>query len=329
MELKPEKLESHLKQTLLPVYFAFGSEPLLVQESTSLIKAYAKKKGFCEWQTFEVSNKQFDWDPIMYFFKSGSLFSNQKGVDLRIEEAEIGAIGSKSLRALLDILNDKRLLLISAGAVKQTVQKTAWFQDVAKKGAVIMHWPVAALALPEWINQRALSYGISLSKEQSLLLAKNSEGNLLAAKQELEKLALLENPDEVEQYFIQSSQYTVYALADAALAGNKSQCYKILNTLKLTGTEPSLCLWSLTTLLREWGELIIADLQGESLSKTMHSLGVYKKKQSLYHAAFKRLSRSKIYKLLQDCTTIDECIKTGLTPQAWQGLVDLVLEIAA
>ena len=62
---------------------------------------------------------------------------------------------------------------------------------VEAHGAWVQVWPVDAARLPAWLRARARQLGLEASDAAFELLAARTEGNLLAAHQELMRLALL------------------------------------------------------------------------------------------------------------------------------------------
>ena len=90
----------------------------------------------------------------------------------------------------------------------------------------------------------------TLDAEAAQLIADRVEGNLLAAKQELEKLSLLADggtigADLVLRSVGDSARYDVFQLAQAAAAGDAARAFHVLLGLKSEGVEPTLILWAL------------------------------------------------------------------------------------
>src|SRR3989304_76441 len=82
------------------------------------------------------------------------------------------------------------------------------------------------------------------------LLAHHMEGNLLAAAQEIEKLALLlgrgeVSLDDIEGNLGDNARFSVFTLADACLRGGAAAILRILNSLRAEGVDPVLVLWAL------------------------------------------------------------------------------------
>src|SRR5512139_764775 len=69
--------------------------------------------------------------------------------------------------------------------------KTAWFSALEDAGTVVEARSVSREELPQWLAERLAAQQQRAGVETLEWLADRVEGNLLAAKQEVEKLALL------------------------------------------------------------------------------------------------------------------------------------------
>ena len=83
-----------------------------------------------------------------------------------------------------------------------------------------------------------------------------TEGNLLAAHQELTKLTLLGgdagvNADALAASVADSARFDVFQLGEAVLAGESTRALRMLAGLRAEGTEPTLALWALTKAVRD------------------------------------------------------------------------------
>ena len=89
---------------------------------------------------------------------------------------------------------------------------------MAKIGVLSVAWPVKPHEFPNWISQRMRACKVQATQSAIDQLALRTEGNLLAAAQEIDKLALLET------YGVAGSKAAACAiLQDAApLPGGKT-----------------------------------------------------------------------------------------------------------
>ena len=63
MRIKPEALNPSLANKLESLYFVFGAESLLIDQSLSAILSVAKQAGFDEKTSFDIDGN-YDWGLI-------------------------------------------------------------------------------------------------------------------------------------------------------------------------------------------------------------------------------------------------------------------------
>src|SRR5438045_100192 len=99
--------------------------------------------------------------------------------------------------------------------------------------------PLLAIEAGDEIRTAARSAGFD-QRETLQFLAEATEGNLLAAKQEIEKLGLLLpegelEHDAVERAVADVSRFDVFQLSEAWLAGDAARALRILAALEAAG----------------------------------------------------------------------------------------------
>ena len=204
MRLRPEQLAKHLSHPLLPVYLVAGDEPLQQDELLDTLRQAAREQGFDERQRFS-SDTGIDWNSLLNESQSMSLFGGRRILELVLGEKRPDKNGSQILRDILAAPNPDTLLLIRCSRLDRRKDwNSAWVKAVEQLGAVIEVWPVEGNNLRGWLQERLTSRGLRASDDALALLIERSEGNLLAAAQEVDKLALLVEdgqvrPEDVQQ----------------------------------------------------------------------------------------------------------------------------------
>lgn len=333
MRIKAEHLKRELSQRLLPVYLVTGDEALLVQESVELIRAQCKAAGFDERKVMNV-DRQFDWTSLTEESNNLSLFAEKKLIELKLGSAKPGAPGSKALQAYLASPPEDHILLIEAERLDAATLKSKWASTIDKAGAIIQIWPIGIEEMPRWLSQRAQVMQLDLDRDALALLSERLEGNLLAARQELEKLKLnypgqTISSDDVIASVEDSSRYDIFNLTDACLKGDSQQAVRIISHLRTEGLEPSICLWALSKETRLLDALRTASDQGQPPQQVFKKYRVINKRQSPLLNTSRRLSMRDIEQLLKLCKLSDEQIKglhKGASP--WETLQDIALILA-
>lgn len=331
-KLRIDQLDKHLKQAFAPVYLVSGDETLLVEESCDAIRQQAQKAGFNERERYYVDN-QFDWSQLSSASASMSLFGEKKLIELRLEKSKPGDKGSKAICEYLDNPSDDNRLLITTPKLDTSTQRSKWVKTIEKTGQWLPIWPVSIAQLPRWLEQRIKRAGLTADSHCIELLATRTEGNLLAAQQEIEKLKLLSidgylTPELISGAVADSARYDIFGLIDKALYGDARSAVKNLQGLKSEGTEAPVILWGLAREIRTLIAIAIGVQQGQSFSWVAKQAGVWEKRQPLVQQALRRLPIKQLDILLRQANAIDKSIKGARKSDPWNELLDLVLNFS-
>ncbi len=313
MNIKPEQLQNHLSNQPASLYFAFGSEILLVEQSLTTIKDAAKKLGFNERFRFDIDGN-FSWDAIFNLISSPSLFADKRIIECRLTTGKIGVKGSKALSELTENLPDDIMLIISSGKLDMAQQKSKWFKALDKKGVIIQHWEVQSEQLVGWIVNHMSQLGLSSSNEVANAIAYCTEGNLLATMQEIQKLQIA-YPDgniDLNEYLSQidqQSQYTVFGMIDAALKGDTDKVNKIFSSLVDDSTPPVILISSLYREIKNLVSMSIELKTNQTIDTILNNHRVWQKRKPLISFALKTHSYQQLQKLLLALGRIDRSLK--------------------
>ncbi len=238
---------------LAPAYLIAGAEHLLVIEAADALRARAKALGYLERDVFDVDAK-FDWNQLADAGRSMSLFASRKLIELRLPTGRPGKEGSAAIAEYCASPPPDTVLLVSANEWSSK-HAGAWSNAIERIGVSTIAWALKREELPPWIASRAVSRGLKLSADAVALLADRVEGNLLAAAQEIDKLALLHGAQTVDLAALEASvaddaRYDVFRLADAAIGGDAGRALHIVAGLRAEGEELIPLLGWLLTQLR-------------------------------------------------------------------------------
>jgi DNA polymerase-3 subunit delta len=256
VKLTLESLSTRLAERLLPVYLVSGEEPLLVGEAADSIRSRARQLGFAEREVFFIERSAAVWDDVRQASQALSLFASRRIVEIRMPSGKAGVVGAAALLKLLQVAGDELLVLIITERLERETQASEWVQAVQQRGAWLPIWPVDRAHLPQWLRSRFAAAGLSAADDALALLAERSEGNLLAARQEIDKLAMLlprgtkVTLAEVAAGSADSARFDVFQLAEAVRNADAARALRILGGLQAEGAEALLVLWSLTKELR-------------------------------------------------------------------------------
>jgi DNA polymerase-3 subunit delta len=332
MQVKLDDLALHLARGVQALYVVHGDEPLLALEAGDAIRAAARGAGATERDVL-VAEPGFKWDAFLAANASASLFGDRKCVDLRIPSGKPGVEGAKALEAYASNPNPDNVTLVTLPRLDRTAQSSAWFAALADAGVTIAVYPVERDALPGWIAQRLARQKQRASRETLTFLADACEGNLLAARQEIEKLALLMpegdlDQDMVERAVADVARYDVFELSHAWLAGDATRMVRILRALEAEGDSPTLAIWQLGEDVHAIAAVAAAMRTGTPLSAAIRNARVWGKRQFALERAVKRVAATSIAGLLVAIARLDALAKGIGTGNVWDELATVGLAVA-
>ena len=329
MKLAARQLAAHLTKTLAPVYLVTGDEPLLVTEALESIRARAHQDGF-EQRDLVVVERGFKWVELESDACNLSLFAMRRILELRLATPRPGDAGGKTIRSLIERPDPDRLLLIATTKLDSAAAKSVWVKTIEANGVIVQTWPIERPELPRWIQERAGLAQLRFSTGAAELLADRVEGNLLAADQEIRKLALLLGGGSVNEQIVleavaSNTRFDVFRLTDAILAGKARRSLAVLDGLRAEGVEPALISWALSRDLCLLTRLQSAVLQGDSEDRALSKQRVWPRRQPIVKRALQRYRFRQLAALLAQAAAVDRVIKGVSQGRPWNELTQLVM----
>jgi DNA polymerase-3 subunit delta len=329
MQLRAEQLEAHLARGLSAVYAIHGDEPLLALEAADAVRAAARKAGFTDREVFEPG-RHFDWSELQHSLASLSLFGGRKIVELRLPTGKPGAEGGAVIGDYCARPSAEVLLLVSLPRLDRATQGSAWFGALSGAGVVVDVWPVERSRLPAWIAERLARQRQRAPREALELLADRVEGNLLAAHQEVQKLALLAPEgeiglDQLREAVANVARYDAYAACEAMLAGDAARYVRVVDGLKSEGEAPTLVLWALSEELYALARIQAGVAAGRPVDDLLRENRVWGARQRPMKAAAARVKPAAVQSALAHAAAIDRAIKGVGSGAPWDEFLKLGL----
>lgn len=333
MKLYPDKLAAHLAKGAAPVYLVHGDEPFQLGEIGDRLRAHARESGFTEREVV-VANEDADWAAFRESAASLSLFAERRLIDLRLPSGKPGRAGGEALKAYAADPPPDVLLLVTSARLDRAATNAAWFKAIDKVGATIAVQPLPAGQLPAWLGRRLRDKGLHPTPEALELIAERVEGNLLAAAQEVERLALLYpagelDADQAVAAVADSARYALPDLALAALQGQDVRAQRVLAGLRDEGVAETLVLWSLVQEIRAGTRAAEAIAEGAAPDAALKAAGVWQNRTGPLKLALERHRAPTVWlSLLAACTLVDRQIKGQEEGRPWDTLGRLVVRLA-
>ena len=343
MQIQPDQLESHLGRGLKALYTLHGDEPLLVQEAADAIRAAARDAGYGERKVFVAGGAHFDWSGVLGAAQAMSLFAKRQLIEIRIPSGKLGKDGGEALqRYCAEVcarLGEEVLTLVQLPRLDYQQSKAAWFNALERAGVSLRFESIDRRALPAWLALRLARQGQRVGAGEAgqrtlAFLADKVEGNLLAAHQELQKMALLYPPGElafeqIEAAVLDVARYDIARLVEAVWGGHSARALRMLGALEAEGESAVYVHWTLAEDIRALARARSALDGGQPLPLALREARVWGAREKLLERVLPQLTAAQLARWLQAAQTCDGLCKGLADPRwpngAWPALRHLVL----
>ncbi len=343
MQIAAGQLPNQLQRGLASLYTLHGDEPLLIQEGADAIRAAARAAGYTERTSHTVAGAHFDWSEVLAAGGSLSLFSDKQIVEIRIPSGKPGKDGSVAIQQLAEQArgNDSTLTIVMLPRLDKATRSGAWFGALESLGVTVGVEPVERAALPQWLAQRLSQQGqrvrAGIEGQRTLqFFADRVEGNLLAAHQEIQKLALLFPAGElgfeqVEGAVLNVARYDVFKLSEAVLGGQTARVQRMLDGLQAEGESEVLVHYTLAEDIRALKRVKDAMAQGRPLPMALREQRIWGTRERLFERVLPRLTSDAASELLLAAHLVDGIVKGLKLPDwpanGWQALHRLAMDL--
>lgn len=319
-------------QPLSAAYLIHGEEELLRIEALDAIRSAARSQQYNEREVINIETG-FDWASLLSSVHSVGLFADKKLLEIHIPSGKPGKEGAAVLQQLAEQLPENTCLLLILPKLERLQTQSKWFSSWAKNAQIFDAKAINQNALPQWIKNRLAAQNLNIDNDALALFAEKVEGNLLAAKQEIDKLALIHSAghtvtlDDAQTAVANVARFDIFQLSAAWMSGNSERVLRLLEGLASEGNEPVLLLWVISEDIRTLIRLLAALKQGKSISEMRQSLRLWGEKQTLAPQAARRIGIRRLLEALQICAYIDRQIKGAEEGNAWAEIKHLFLSL--
>lgn len=334
MELRPEQLISQIGgQVLAPVYLIAGPELLRVIEAADAVRAKARADGIGEREVFDADGRDFDWGQLASSFNAPSLFSSRRLVELRLPSGKPGKEGAEVINEFCARPPDDVVLLITASEWSKAHQGK-WAEAVGRAGVLSVAWAIKPHELGDWIERRLRAKGLRADPAAVQRLSERVEGNLLAAAQEIDKLALLADGQpldvaRMESLVADAARYDVFRLAEAAFSGQPQAVLRMLAGLRAEGEAVAALMPILIRELLLTAGLARVQAAGGNLAGEMKAKGIWESRQAPFKRALQRHPDPRRWeRFVAEASQVDRMAKGRADGDPWLGLERLLVALS-
>jgi DNA polymerase-3 subunit delta len=332
VRIDSEQLPRRLERGLDALYAVYGEEPLLALEAADRIRHHARRSGYEEREIL-TAEAGFDWSQLGASGSSLSLFGSRRLLELRVPSGKPGTDGADAIKRYTANLPPDTLTLVSLPKVDRATQASGWFEALDAAGLMVAANAVPLARLPQWLAGRLALQGQEADAHTLQFLADRVEGNLLAAQQELQKLALLFPPGRLTHAAIESAvldvaRYDVFKLGETLLCADRLRFLRMLEGLQGEGVAPPLVLWAISEELHALWRVGAATAAGRPLQVALREARVWGARAELLPAALRRVNRQALEAALVEAAAVDRMIKGLARGDVWDALLRLGLRLA-
>ncbi len=326
------------QQTFKPLYIFSGDEPLLMMEAIDALRALARTSGFTEREVL-VQDRYFDWAALISAGQTMSLFGDRRFIELRMPTGKPGREGAESLKQFAEQMAQSSnrvdtIVCIILPRLDTKTKTSAWFTALDESGVTVQIDSIDRIALPSWIAQRLKNQAQEVEAGESgqralQFMADQVEGNLIAAHQEIQKLALLYptgklSEEQIRSAVLKVARYDIFELTESILSGDAARLNRMLDGLQGEGEPLPLILWSISDELRTLNRVQAALGTGEALPNLLRNYRIWGKREKLYPAALKRIAPKKLKQAMILAANLDKQAKglmvREMPTNPWDGL---------
>ncbi len=332
MPLRPEQLERQLRDRFNAVYWVAGDEPLQHAESLSAIRTAAQQRGYTERLVIDGSASDFRWESLLTTVAIPSLLAPRRLLELRLDQGRLRESDATALARLIEGLRDD-CLLIASPKLEAPTRKRRILQRIDSESGLVVVWPVGREQLPGWLKGRLSARGLRAEPAQLQAWAEQFEGNLPAAAQAIERLALVNGPGAVDPEAARlavadSARFTPFDLKDAVLDGEPRRVLRIGAGLQEEGVAFPLVLGTLTADLRLAASLAHR-AQQQGLGATLAAeKTLWERRRRGLRALIQRQGLTGLQQALLACQRLDRVGKGLQSGDPWGELLQLCVDLA-
>jgi DNA polymerase III subunit delta len=331
-QIRLDQLDAQLQRPPGALWAIHGDEPLLSLEAADSIRAAARKAGYTQREVL-APERGFDWRALADSAASLSLFGDRRIVELRLT-GKPGADGAKAIEGYVARLPEETVTIVSFPRFDRATQSSPWFTALERAGVLVNVYPVERARLPQWIAARLKRQKQSASPQALQFLADSVEGNLLAAHQEIQKLALVAPEGElsfeaVREAVLNVARYDAGDLTSAMLSGDAVRLVRVLDGLRGEGEAEARLVWIVAEEIRAVTRVQAGLGSGRDLSALLSDSRIWgDARKAAVGGAARKFKRPTLEAAIAHAARIDRIVKGVAQGDAWDELLQLGLRFA-
>ena len=307
------------------VFFTYGPEIILRNNSIDYINNFFKKKDFTE-KKIITENNFSNIEQIITENAGGSLF----GSKTIIEIIHSGGKVPKEITNIFEINEINRfenIVINIRSSIEKINKSTKWFKLMDNYSLIIECNKLKSFEEKIWIKSQLSFMGDVDAKNYTNRISDIFSGNLVAQQNEINILKLIySNGDDNEKIDFDSAEFLPYELEDKIIELNTKYALRIVKSIKKNDEHYGpLLVWII-------GKIINASIGGHQNKNNLEKAGIWRNKIPNYLNFMKHNSLKEIVPLQKKIFELDLASKglAGITKdQFWQELDNMVIDLTS
>jgi len=307
------------------IFFVFGSEIILRNDSTDFINEYFKSNGFSEKKIITESDFS-NIEKVILENAGGSLFGSQTSIEI-IHNG--GKIPKEILNMfeIKDINNLKNIVVIVRSAIEKINKNTKWVKKLDGLALMVQCNKLKSYEEISWIRSQLKFMNDDDAKEYSNRIKDVYSGNLIAQQNEINILKLIYSEGDLkEKLEFDNAEFLPYELEDKIIELNTNYALRIAKSIKKNDEHYGpLLVWIM-------GKVINISVGSHQDKISLEKAGVWRNKIPNYLNFIKRNPLKKMIPLQKKIYELDLASKGlgGITKdQFWQELDNMIIELTS
>lgn len=307
------------------IFFLYGSEIVLINDSADQINDFFISKGFSERIILTKENFK-DAQKIIMQNAGGSLFGSK--VIIEIIHSSSGATLPKDILSIFDTQNFDNVVIIVRSTIKKVNKNSAWVKLIDSKALIIECNKLKTYEEKAWVKGRLDFMNKNEADEYTERLTSMFSGNLVAQNNEINFLKLTYSKNtENKKIEYDDAEFMPYELEDKIIELDTKNAIRIIHTIKKNEDHYAQYLVSIV------GSIInvsISMFQNKKLS--LEDLGIWRSKVSGYKKFITRCNIKKLMPLQKQIYYLDLASKglAGISKeQFWYELENMVVQLTS
>ena len=307
------------------VFFTYGPEIILRNNSIDYINNFFKKKDFTE-KKIITENNFSNIEQIIAENAGGSLF----GSKTIIEIIHSGGKVPKEITNIFEINEINRfenIVINIRSSIEKINKSTKWFKLMDNYSLIIECNKLKSFEEKIWIKSQLSFMEDVDAKKYTNRISDIFSGNLVAQQNEINILKLIySNGDDNEKIDFDSAEFLPYELEDKIIELNTKYALRIVKSIKKNDEHYGpLLVWII-------GKIINASIGGHQNKNNLEKAGIWRNKIPNYLNFMKHNSLKEIVPLQKKIFELDLASKglAGITKdQFWQELDNMVIDLTS